>query len=106
MSEASASSFNTDTYPSLIIERVTNDRLDLVAVLLDQLQRQQAHRYHSVVLHDFAAIDLGKGALSQEIALGVLVLSVLEVLHNNYNWGERGEERFGVSRIKIIITIV
>ena len=53
--------------------------------MLDELEGQQAHGHHPAVLDDLAAVDLGEGALAQEVALGVLVLSVLEVLHNKYS---------------------
>ena len=85
MSDTSASYFNTDTSPSFVRGMRTNDGFDLVAVLLDQLQRQKADGHHSAVLDYLATVDLCERALAQEVALGVLVFSVLEVLHNKYS---------------------
>lgn len=80
----------------------TNDGFDLVAVLLDQLQWKKADGHHSAVLDDLAAVDLREGALAQKVALGVLVFSVLEVLHNKYSLNGEYKARSQVNEMNRI----
>ena len=59
----------------------TDDAFDLVAELLDELKRKYPHSDNPLCFDNDALVDFSKGTFPKEIALSVLILSVLQRLH-------------------------
>jgi hypothetical protein len=73
-----ASSLRTPTSPSKVTKIVTDDLLDLAAVLFDQIEGENSDGYGFVVLYDDSFVDFSEGSLSHEVFFAVFILSVFE----------------------------